>query len=569
MTSSSRERPSNRERDRRRTDKKVPSQVVIHPVLVALFPVFFLYAPNQAQFGFDVTFKPALFSTVFALTMWFALRVKLGDLKLAALWTSLVWLTLFSFDSLWSTCLHLRFGTGLEELGLDHQIKLGALLLAVAAFVIFGKVRKDLDQATYLFNVIGTILVCMALIDVARGNLFRPNVEVQFPGNPPLDEPPSSFATAEEQPDIYYIVLDGYGRADQLERLYGFDNEDFLRSITDQGFQVVTQAVSNYPQTLLSITSTLNFEYLHEMLGEGLAGTKDRRYVRALLRRNETTRLLKETGYHITSIASPYYEANVVEADAVFTSWHFPTVFGLAALDMTPLPWLLSHVGVNLPYDLHRSRILFALDQLEEMPVQPGPKFVYCHIMYAHPPFVFDKRGRPINPDRPYTWLEGEAYFTQEGTSPEEYIQGYRRQLQFLNQRLPETLATLIADSKLSPIIVVQGDHGPGLRTSLSSLENTDIDERYSILSAVYLPGSGATDLYETMSSVNVFRVIFNRYFGTSYPLLPDKLYYSPFNYPYDFESVYSSSLSTKRNVDGSYRSVLKSEIGGASLESR
>jgi hypothetical protein len=42
--------------------------------------------------------------------------------------------------------------------------------------------------------------------------------------------------------------------------------------------------------------------------------------------------------------------------------------------------------------------------------------------------------------------------------------------------------------------------------------------------------------LYETISPVNTFRVIFNAYFGTDYEILPDISYYSPIPDIYDFE---------------------------------
>lgn len=59
-------------------------------------------------------------------------------------------------------------------------------------------------------------------------------------------------------PDIYYIVLDGYGRADVLEELYGHDNGPFLDGLRDRGFYVADEAYSNYAVTPLSLAGTLN-----------------------------------------------------------------------------------------------------------------------------------------------------------------------------------------------------------------------------------------------------------------------------------------------------------------------
>ena len=55
------------------------------------------------------------------------------------------------------------------------------------------------------------------------------------------------------------------------------------------------------------------------------------------------------------------------------------------------------------------------------------------------------------------------------------------------------------------------------------------MDLRSAILTAAYLPG-GSQDsrLYPSISPVNTFRVVFNRYFGARYPLLPDRPYSHP-----------------------------------------
>ncbi len=48
---------------------------------------------------------------------------------------------------------------------------------------------------------------------------------------------------------------------------------------------------------------------------------------------------------------------------------------------------------------------------------------------------------------------------------------------------------------------------------------------RTEILNAYYLPGDGSLSLYPGITPVNSFRVIFNSYFGTDYPILPDISY--------------------------------------------
>jgi len=63
---------------------------------------------------------------------------------------------------------------------------------------------------------------------------------------------------------------------------------------------------------------------------------------------------------------------------------------------------------------------------------------------------------------------------------------------------------------------------------------------RTRILNAYLLPGNGASRLYDSISPVNTFRVILNHYFGTAYPLLADRTFYSSptDNYHYKLQDV-------------------------------
>ena len=335
-------------------------------------------------------------------------------------------------------------------------------------------------------------------------------------------------ATA-DAPDIYYIILDGYGRQDFLAREYGFDNTEFLDSLRNKGFYVAPNSRANYPWTLPSLTSSLNFAYLSEALGNQLATYTDRRFIREFLQQNRTLQHLRTAGYSTVAFASEYYEADLRHVDRTIAEPWFPNSFQIGVLQMTPLPTILHHLGKSPLYDLHRTRILYTIENLPEIADLPSPKFVFAHIYFAHDPFVFGPNGERVYREWAYTWRQ------VPGESRDESIKAYTMQVTYLNRRLDAALERLLEKSDKTPIILIQGDHGPSSRTNLASLAETDIHERYGILNAYLLPGGGEKRLYDSISPVNSFRVVFNHYFGTTYPLLDDKSYYNAFLHPYNY----------------------------------
>lgn len=59
--------------------------------------------------------------------------------------------------------------------------------------------------------------------------------------------------------------------------------------------------------------------------------------------------------------------------------------------------------------------------------------------------------------------------------------------------------------------------------------------EGMRIFNAYYLPSVGDELLYDSITPVNTFRVIFNSYFDTDFKLLVDRSYYSFYFEPYRF----------------------------------
>ena len=58
------------------------------------------------------------------------------------------------------------------------------------------------------------------------------------------------------------------------------------------------------------------------------------------------------------------------------------------------------------------------------------------------------------------------------------------------------------------------------------------------ILNAYYFPGGHEGWLYPSISPINTFRVVFNRYFDLDLELLEDKSFFSDWSTPFDFIDI-------------------------------
>lgn len=62
-------------------------------------------------------------------------------------------------------------------------------------------------------------------------------------------------------------------------------------------------------------------------------------------------------------------------------------------------------------------------------------------------------------------------------------------------------------------------------------------EKMMNILSAYLFPGA-EPDFYPSLTPVNNFRLVFNSYFHTSLPVLPDRSFYVDINHPHVFDEM-------------------------------
>ena len=400
-----------------------------------------------------------------------------------------------------------------------------ALVALIAIKVLFKRVRSA--DMHLVLNAISVAIVgyyVFRFMTLTGGGEWIPApVTVQR-----IDGVPGTLAVQASTPDIYYIILDGYGRADMLQSIHGFDNSVFVEALEQRGFFVAAESQSNYARTLISLSSSLNMQYLDRM-SSAMGDSNLWWPVSDALQHSEVRRILENWGYTTIFFANNTDYSNIRDGD------RYEAPFPIQLDNFSGLFFYQTNLGLltkieqlgiaDLSYDTHRRIILHNFERLPEAASIQGPKYVFAHIVAPHPPYVFDKAGNPIDPNYPFT------------LSIEERA-GYIEQLQFINTRMLETIDGILANSESPPIIIIQGDHGPGTMTNHDSLEHSCLYERFSILNAYYFPGVDKTSIPLDLSPVNSFRFLFNRYFNADLELLPNRQYFSVSSHFYQFTDV-------------------------------
>ncbi len=338
-------------------------------------------------------------------------------------------------------------------------------------------------------------------------------------------------------PDIYYIVVDGYGRPDVLARLFDADVSGFVGELEARGFYVPLQSRSNYIRTIQSLSSSLNMGYLDPWTAT-MGRSPTEWPMESALQENQVMRVLRKSGYRIVSTSQVWDASDIRMADHRIRPYlvHFGEFdrIWLASTALVGLTNAMSDYVPGFNYDTKRNVARATFEAIPRIAAMKSPKLVFLHVMLPHPPFVFSSDGKAVDP--PYSVSSGDGERFPGGRAA--YVTGYRAQVAFLNSKLLEAVDSILAKSVSPPVIIIQGDHGPGSRLDFESISDTCLWERFSILSAYRLPGSAPEDIPPDISPVNTFRMVFRRYFRTNLPLLRNRQYFSTTETPYDFTDV-------------------------------
>lgn len=495
------------------------------PFLFAIYPPLFLLSQNLSEYKLSVVGISLVISVVLASLIFLACFLITKKLTIAAPISSLLIIVSLSYGRFYEFFQGISF---LENSPVPLKILYVALLFCVSCMFIglLFVLKKQLATLNMLLSIMSLVLVSFVLYNIIsfeiwEGRVFRKD-NFLISNNTKEDSPVNS-------PDIYYFIFDRYAGQSTLDK-YDFDNSEFINFLSDKGFYVASSSASNYPKTFLSLASSLNMEYMDNLTDVTRQGdSSDESIVTPYIQKNKVVEFLKNRGYSYIHMGSWWQPTTTnPNADKNFVIWkgtywgtdEFTTGF----INTTILSTILNRIRIN-PLNVsenpfnndHRRRFFFEFKTaIQEIPQIPGPKFVFVHILAPHDPFVVDEDCTPINE-------KTVEQFTRR--------ENYTKQLMCTNSQIKEVV-TAILSSKNQSVIVLQADEGPfPMKYTLKhddewiTADDNVLQEKFPILNAYYFPDKKYDQLYETISPVNSFRVIFNKYFGENLNLLEDRSY--------------------------------------------
>jgi len=326
---------------------------------------------------------------------------------------------------------------------------------------------------------------------------------------------------AVRRPNVYFILLDMYARADQLKSVLGFDNSTFLKALESFGFYIANKSYSSYPETTYSITTTFRMTYVQQLEPN----------LRETIFESATYQNFKHLRYRLVHL--PQYKDVIRCPDGIECIFHeserkTTTIGQLGSNILGMLPVIPTSARRYFPslflHEINEPDSLLAF--LNQSPSKQTI-FLYAHFDMPHPPYIRDAECNPTPPS-----LHGDA-FNLGSMGKDAYV----KFLRCGNKKVLEIVKHIVENDP-EAIIILESDHGsyfrrrhvPGQRIPTfqkGELWYRDaLEEGYATLNAWRLPFPCRKWLTPDLSPINTFRLVFGCLTDSPPNFLPNRSYW-------------------------------------------
>ena len=497
-----------------------------HSLFLSVYPILFFYAFNIDQMIFADAAIPMAVSFATAVLLLRIAQKACSNIERSALYVSL-FLVFFYYYGAFATL----FG---HVADIDNLSALPTVLwftAGIIGIVVIFRLKAVPPAFTAFLNFTAVVLLVLNLLII--GDYFWASDTDKF--TVAANHQPAGNLT--NLPDIYYLIVDGYAGEKVLNSLYGIETNELTDFLRKRNFYVAFSSRSNYMQTSLSLSSSLNMTYLDHLSGE-YQNQNTAAPLMSMVSNNAVMANLKAAGYKSIAFASGYTTTELESAD----DYHGKTMINREVyhilLNSTVLAAFRFKIFdfVATQVQAHDRLVTSVIDGLTglDIPDDSPPVFVFAHVPVPHPPFIWKESGElKLEHPRGFHFADGNHW-----GRPQDYRREYAEQLVPVNRLLIKALSAILDKGNRKKVIILQADHGPGSLMNWEDHNDSWLPERFSILNAYFFPDGDYSALYDEISPVNSFGVVFNKFFNSKIDRLPDKSFFSPWSFRYRFTEV-------------------------------
>jgi len=316
-----------------------------------------------------------------------------------------------------------------------HIVLLFLGIIFLGPVIIFLKRTKSkLGQLTRFLNLFFFLILIFEISKIFLDNEFLVTVD---------NEKNEKIIFSENNPkrDIYYLVMDSYTSSGSLKKYWNYDNKELVDFLIAKGFFIAEKSKCNYNSTPFSILSILSMSYLN--INNYEEGQKVHiSKVFEMIRQSNVVRTLSDNGYAIANLSL----FDLMDTRAYYAD---PYYHKISLFDRSVFHLAAEKLGISSERKLFKnlSKVNYKIiDQVPSTKKNINPLFCYAHPMMPHELFFFDELGNKM-PDE---------YALNSDDKEKKYL----KQLKYTNKLLMDAVETILGNSKIQPVIIIQGDHG-------------------------------------------------------------------------------------------------------------
>lgn len=474
--------------------------------MVLLLPVFFVlhgYAANAGFIRFSNTLPLYLSLLIASAVLYLLFRVLLKAPDKSGLFTVYCMGFYLFFGAIYDFLKAYSPFTFLWK----YSVLLGLfLVIAVLLFIWLRRTKKVLSRTVLFINLLLLIFIGVDLVSIAWSGK-RPDTHASGT---------NIIAAAIPKPDIYLLLFDEYSSSHALKEYYHFDNSGLDSFLTSQGFHLLPNSRSNYPETSFSMASCLNMDYL-PWVKRGME-IKREHYQRCAeeIRNNEVIRFLSSNSYEIVnqSIFNLKGHPTTVSQRWLHTDTRLITEETLLDRLCNEFGWFFNRYAFLrkiLPVTSYEEqmqnndKLLAGVLQASKQKAAI-PRFIYGHFLLPHFPYYKDKDGN----------IYADSIVNAVMEEKLDPLPKYLEYVQYANIEIKKLIAG-IRQNDPQAVIIFLSDHGYRWTVPVKQFSHVFPNQN-----ALYLPSGNYANFHDSITNVNQFRILFNTMFNSKFPVLKD-----------------------------------------------